>query len=124
LVICEKIVEVRRKSDIVMVMVMAFGEEVVRMVFAYGPQIGRIIEEKRRFYDELASEWDHRSPGEMVLGLRDFNGHVGKHIDGFENVHGGNGIGERNAKGRMLPEFCDEKELCVVNTWYQNKKRK
>jgi len=56
------------------------------MVCAYGRQSERAIEEKHRYYDELASEWDLRSPGEMVLGLRDFNGHVGKHIDGFENV--------------------------------------
>jgi len=115
-------VEVRRKSD--RVMVMTFGEEVVRVVCAYGPQSGKTIEEKHRFYDKLASEWDLRSPGEMVLGLEDFNGHVGKHIDDFENVHGGNGIGERNAEGRMLLEFCDENELCVANTWYRKQEKK
>jgi len=54
--LCEKIVEVRRKSDRVMAMVMAFGE-VVRVVCAYGPQSGRKIEEKHRFYDDLVSEW-------------------------------------------------------------------
>jgi len=53
--LCKKIVEVRKKSD--RVMVMAFGEEVVRVVGAYGPQSGRTIKEKHRFYDELASEW-------------------------------------------------------------------
>jgi len=98
---------------------MAFGEEVVRVVScAYRPQSGRTIEEKHNFYDELVSEWGLCSPGQMVLGLGDFNGHVGKHIDGFENVHGRNGIGDRNAIGRMLLEFCDDKELCVANTWY------
>jgi len=69
------------------VMVIAFGEEVVRVLCAYGSQSGRTIEEKHRFYDELTSELDLRSLGEMVLGL-DFNRHVGKHMDGFENVHG------------------------------------
>jgi len=49
----------------------------------------------------LASEWDLRNPGEMALGL-DFNRHVGKYIDGFENVYSGNGTGERDAEGRML----------------------
>uniref|UniRef100_A0A0L8G396 Uncharacterized protein n=1 Tax=Octopus bimaculoides TaxID=37653 RepID=A0A0L8G396_OCTBM len=38
---------------------------------------------------------------------------------GFEGVHGGNGIEERNVEGRMLLEFCDEKELCVVNMWFR-----
>ena len=54
---------------------------------------------------------------ELVLGMGDFNGHVGKRIEGYEGVHGGNGIGEIkiNMEGKML-EFCDEKEFCVANT--------
>ena len=44
--------------------------------------------------------------GELVLGMGDFDGRVGKPMKGYENVHGGNGIGERNMKGKML-EFCD-----------------
>ena len=32
---------------------------------------------------------------------------------------------ERNAEGRRLLELCDEKELCVENTWfYKADKRK
>ena len=33
---------------------------------------------------------------EMVLGLRDYNKHVRKQIDYFENIYGGNGFSERN----------------------------
>uniref|UniRef100_A0A0L8G5Q4 Endonuclease/exonuclease/phosphatase domain-containing protein n=1 Tax=Octopus bimaculoides TaxID=37653 RepID=A0A0L8G5Q4_OCTBM len=44
---------------------------------------------------------------------------------GFEGVHGGNRIWERNVEGRMLLEFCDEKELCVANSWFsKTEKRK
>ena len=39
--LCEKVVEVRRKSDRVMAMVMAFEEEVIRVICAYPPQVGR-----------------------------------------------------------------------------------
>ena len=38
--------------------------------------------------------------------LGGFGGHVGRHIDGFDGVHEGYGVGERNLEGRMLPEFC------------------
>ena len=32
---------------------------------------------------------------------------------------------ERNVEGKMLLEFCDEKELCVANTWFRKgEKRK
>ena len=33
----------------------------------------------------MASEWDLQNPGEVILGLGDFNGHVEKRIDGFED---------------------------------------
>ena len=61
---------------------------------------------------------------ELVLGLGDFNGHVGKCAEGFESIHGGYGIGKINAEGRMLLDFCDHKELCVANTWIKKKDKK
>ena len=39
-------------------------------------------------------------------------------------MHGGNGIGERNVKGKMLLEFCDEKEFCVANTWFRKEEKR
>ena len=50
-------------------------------------------------------------PNEKVflICLSDFNGHVGKQIDGFGGVHGGFGIGERNEKVRLLLEFYDDR---------------
>ena len=66
----------------------------------------------------MASKWDLGSSSEIIVSLGNFNRHVGKCAEGFEGVHGANGIGKRNAKGRRLLEFCDEKELCVANTWF------
>ena len=57
------------------------------------------------------------STGDLVMYLSDFNGHVGRHIDRFDEVHGGYGVGLRNFEGGMLLLFCLEKELCVSNTW-------
>ena len=34
-------------------------------------------------------------------------------------VYWGNGVEKRNAEGRRLLEFCDERELCVANTWFK-----
>ena len=59
------------------------------------------------------------------MSMGDFNGHVGKWIEGYEGVHEGNGIGERNVEVKMLLEFCDKKEFCVANTWFRKgEKRK
>ena len=46
-----------------------------------GPQSGRTAAEKEHFYDDLRSEWNLHSVGELVLGMGDFNGHVGKQIE-------------------------------------------
>ena len=118
--LCEKVVEVRRKSDRIMAMVLAFEGELVRLICAYGPQGVRALVEKNHFYEEMKDEWSVKSNDEIVLNLKNFNGHIGKEIEGFEGVHGGYGIGERNAE-IMLLEFCDEKELCVANAWFHKK---
>ena len=42
-----------------------------------------------------------------------------RHIDGFDGVSGGCGVGQRNLEGRMLLEICLCKALCVSNTWFR-----
>ena len=62
---------------------------------------------------------------DLVMCLGNFNGRVGRHIDGYDGVHGGYGVGQRNLDGGMLLRFCLEKELCVSNTWFRiEEKRK
>ena len=112
--LCEKVVEVRRKSDRVMTVVMALEEEVVRIICVYGLQSGRTGAEKERFYDDLRSEWDLHSMGELVFSMGDLNGHVGKQIKGYEGAHGGNGIGERKWKERCYS--FEMKRSCVWQT--------
>ena len=58
---------------------------------------------------------------DLVTCLGDFNGHIGRHIDG---VQGGYGVGQTNMEGRMLLEFCLVKELCVSNTWLKRDGRR
>ena len=60
---------------------------------------------------------------ELVMYIFDFNGHVGRHFDGFDCVHGRYGVGQGNLEGRMLFEFCLEKELCVSSTWFNERNR-
>ena len=52
------IVEVRRKSDRVMAIVLTLGREVMHVICAYGPQSGRPDAEKVYFYGEMESEWE------------------------------------------------------------------
>ena len=54
--LCENVVEVRGSSDIVMAIGLVFGEEVVRVIWAYALQSGKSDAEKERFYDEMTRE--------------------------------------------------------------------
>ena len=86
---------------------------------------GRPGTEKVRFCDEMVNEWNFGSCGEIIVSLENFNEQVGKCAESFVGVHGGNGIGKINVDGRRLLEFCDERELCMANTWfYKADKRK
>ena len=56
------------------------------------------LEEKQSFYDELKMH----SADDLVMCMGDFNGHTGRHIDGFNGVHGEYGAGHGTLEGTML----------------------
>ena len=115
------VVEINRISDRVMVVVIIFGKKVVRIVCEYAPQCGRSMSEKKKFYEKLARGCEVENANEVLICLGDFNGHIGKEVDGFEGVHRCFGIGKRNLEGKLLLEFCVKKDLCVGNSWFKKK---
>ena len=52
--------------------------------------------------------------GDLVMFFGDANEHVGRHIDVFDGVHGGFGVGKRNMEGRMLLVLSGEGIMCVT----------
>ena len=79
----------------------------------------------RWFYDKLSETMLQVKDKEFVFVGGDFNGHVGKSREEFREIHGGFGIGRRNAEGVRLLEFCEEHDLAVSNTFFmkENKHR-
>ena len=57
------------KSDRVIAMVLVFEEEVIRVICAYPPQVGRSECKKDQFYNNMASEWDLQNPSKVILCL-------------------------------------------------------
>ena len=51
----KEVIEVQRKSDRAMAMVLVFEEEVIRVICAYAPQVGRSECKKDKFYNDMAS---------------------------------------------------------------------
>ena len=68
--------------------------------------MGRSIWEKDQFSNEMTHERNLKNPGEIVLVVEDFNGHVGKRIDGFEGVYGGYKIGKKMFKKEDCLSFA------------------
>ena len=57
------------------------------LICGYSPQSGRCLEGKVSFNDELNIECDMHSVDDLAVHLGDCNGHVGRHIDGYDDVH-------------------------------------
>ncbi|ESN90771.1 hypothetical protein HELRODRAFT_182599 [Helobdella robusta] len=114
----EQVLEVRRRSNGVIVVVMVFGKVIVRVISGYAPQQSRKEEEKDRFYDDVSDKIGQAGLNEFVVLLGDLNGHVGADADGYEGVHGGWGYGIRNEEGRRVLELADAHSMVVGNTWF------
>ena len=56
---------------------------------------------------------DHPLCEQFNYVLGNFNRHIGRHIDGFDQVHVGYDIGERNLGERILFVFCLDKECQI-----------
>ena len=76
--------------------VVVFEEDVLRLICWYAPQSGRSLEEDQSFYGEPKCECDTHSADDLVMCLGDINVHVGRHIDSFDGMHRGHGVGQRN----------------------------
>jgi len=52
--------------------------------------------------------------------MGDFNGKVGNSRE--EDTVGPYGLGERNDNGERVVTFCKRHNLCITNTWFQQKR--
>ena len=98
--VVESVTKVRRVSPRILSANLVLSEKVVTIISVYRPQSRRSVEEKEKFYDDLTAEVWSRKGICVVLG--DFNGHVGRSVQGYAGVHGGFGWGERNRDGERI----------------------
>ena len=59
----------------------------------------------------------------LVIG-GDLNGHVGSDRNGFEDVMGIDGYGERNVDGENILEICQSRQLKILHTMFKKKDKK
>ena len=107
----DKVFEVQRPSDRIILLKLIIGKTVYTLVSVYAPQQGRPEAEKDRFYDQLNVVVAKIPLSEVLIPGGDWNGHVGRAADGFEEVHGGYGYGVWNDEGGRLLDFAVAHDL-------------
>ena len=91
----------------------------VYILSAYAPQVGCSEEEKMSFWEDMDRDLNEMPADERLVIGGDMNGHVGRNKEGVERIHGGWGVGERNAEGERVVDCAMSFDLAVVNTWFE-----
>ena len=115
----DKVVEVARVSERLMMVKLIVGKCLMNVVAAYAPQTGRSQEEKDNFWEAVWKLIEGIKKTERIMLGGDLNGHVGKESDGYEGVHGGKGYGVRNAEGERILEFCEAAGIIMCGTQFR-----
>ena len=71
----------------------------MRLTCWYAPQSVGSLVHKLSFYDELKTKLDMHGVDDLRICSFDFNGHVGRHIDGYDGPRGVYGVGQSNLEG-------------------------
>ena len=75
-----------------------------------------------QFYEDLDKSMKQLKSQDIKIVMGDFNSKVGK--ERVENIVGPFGIGEMNARGERLTDWCRENKFIVTNTWFKNHPRR
>uniref|UniRef100_A0A914XAH1 Endonuclease/exonuclease/phosphatase domain-containing protein n=1 Tax=Plectus sambesii TaxID=2011161 RepID=A0A914XAH1_9BILA len=125
IVICDelkdKVVDVQRVSNRLMLVKLDMKEGLVNIVSAYAPQGGCSSEDKADFWQLLDGVMQSVPAQEQVLVLGDLNGHLGVARTGYERVHGGHAIGNRNQEGEEVLAFALAYDMALTNTYFKKK---
>ena len=68
------------------------------------------------FYEQLQTVVDSVHKHDILLVIGDLNANVGEDNEGYENIIGNHGVGERNDNGERLVSFCGLNNLVITGT--------
>ena len=94
------------------------------IIGVYDPTMTNPDENKKAFYNQLASVLSGIPRTNKLLLIGDFNARIRRDNDKWPLVVGKRGIGKCNSNGELLLALCSEFELIVTNTMFkQNDER-
>ena len=119
----EKVFEVQRVSDRIILVKLIVGQRVVTFLSVYAPQSGLSDEVKDLFFDRLRAVTARIPASEFLIPCGDWNGHVGHAGTGYREVHGGMGYGrpEPDVEGERILEYALAFDLLLGNTCFKKR---
>ena len=95
-----------------MAVVVVFEEEVIRVICAYALLVGKSDNKKEQLYCKVACGRDLQKPGEMILSLVHFNGHVGRRLMVFRVCNVDVELEKEKLRQEHCLEFCNKRVVC------------
>ena len=117
----EKVFEVQRVSDRIILVKLIVGQRVVTFLSVYAPQSGLSDEVKDLFFDQLRAVTARIPASEFLIPCGDWNGHVGRAGTGYREEHGETGYGrpEPDVEGERILEYTLAFDLLLGNTCFK-----
>ena len=120
----QDVMEIQRLTTRIMSIKMLVGRKILQVFSVYAPQGGRPQEEKEEFWELLDDSVGKIAEDDLLIIGGDLNGHVGTVRDGFEEIMGIYGYGERNTDGENILEFCQGRRLRILNSMFKKEREK
>ena len=94
----------------------------IAIIVVYAQMTGSTEEEIDAFYETLEEAKSQCKPNEVNIIIGDLNAKVGSETDG--RTVGPHGTGERNEFGEKWVQWCDSKNMVIMNTWFKEHPRR
>ena len=108
-------------TDRILTLRLCTSEGLENLVCIYAPTLQAKSEIKEQFYEQLDSVINTNPASEQIYLMGELNARVGADQESWQNVLGYHCIRKINEHGQRLLELCCYHNLCVTNTYFQNK---
>ena len=102
----DNVVEIKVIDDRIIALKIVVDTKIINVISVYAPQVGLNICSKEKFWNDLEGLIQMIPLEENIFIGGDLNGHVGRVVEDFKNIHGGYGFGVTNKEGRIICFFA------------------
>uniref|UniRef100_A0A0B7BR26 Endonuclease/exonuclease/phosphatase domain-containing protein n=4 Tax=Arion vulgaris TaxID=1028688 RepID=A0A0B7BR26_9EUPU len=94
----------------------------IAIIQTYAPTSDHADEEIEKYYEDLQQILKQVKTTDILIIMGDMNSKIGK--GKYKNIVGQYGLGTRNERGDRLIQFCEENNMVICNTFYQQESRR